>query len=76
MFPLSADEYARAYYPKYTPPSKAESEDTEEEAIERRNDLAVEEDVMATIAKLDGVKLINLGSCETWPSEYGRRARR
>jgi hypothetical protein len=56
--PLSAEGYVRVYYPKYTPP---ESEETEEQASYRRDCLAQEEDVMTTIAKLQDVKLIDLG---------------
>jgi hypothetical protein len=69
--PLSAEKYVRHYYPEYTPPSKPESEETEEEAADRRHRLAIEEGVQAAIAKLKDVKLIDVGMlAEAWPKEY------
>ena len=69
--PLSAEDYARAYYPKYTLPAQNEAAETEEEAKRRRNSLSVEEDVQATIAKLKDVKLVSREMLsEAWPAEY------
>jgi len=66
--PLSAEQYARAYYP---PPATAKSNQTVEEATEHRGNLAVEEDVQATIAMLKDIKLVNLAMlAEAWPAEY------
>lgn len=69
--PLSAEEYVRAYYPKYVPPVKAEAEETEEMTTQHRHSLAVEEDLQVTIAKLKDVKLVEPWMlAEAWSAEY------
>ena len=71
LVPLSAEQYVRAYYPKYTSPPKPGPKETEKEAIERRKVLAAENDVQDVIAKLQDVKLIDLEMlAEAWPAEY------
>jgi hypothetical protein len=71
LVPLSAEQYVRAYYPKYTSPLKSGPKETEKEAIERRRDLAVENDIQDAIAKLQDVKLVDLEMlAEAWPAEY------
>ncbi|KIY67805.1 hypothetical protein CYLTODRAFT_375353 [Cylindrobasidium torrendii FP15055 ss-10] len=51
--PLTAEQYARAYYP------------------EGDQDLKVDEDVVRTIARLDGTPVLSINAlAEAWPHEY------